>query len=104
MPIRFPANFAVDCRRTVVRSLRKPGEPIAAGDAVVELEADQSSIVLDAPQAGVLVELLAQAGPNRIPSARCSPASTPIPRPPAKLRRKLWPSNQVPRAARSCRS
>lgn len=56
----MPANIIVpelgesivDAR--VVRWLKQPGEPVAAGDPLVELETDKIDVEVGAPQAGVL--------------------------------------------------
>ena len=103
----FPPISPSIAAATVVRWLRKPGEPIAAGDALVELEADESSIVLEAASSRRRLSSRSQNRVKPFPLARVLAriehhfaASAP-----AKLRRiHVWTRNQVPRAARSSRS
>ena len=47
---------------TVARWLKKPGEAIAADEAVVELETDKVTLEVNASQAGNLAEIVAQEG------------------------------------------
>lgn len=46
----------------VVRVLVAPGDRLAAGDPVVEIETDKAVIEVPAGQAGVVTEVLAKAG------------------------------------------
>ncbi len=45
---------------TVVRWLKRPGEALSAGDALVELEIEEALVHLEASQAGTLAQVLAQ--------------------------------------------
>lgn len=45
---------------TVVRWLKQPGEPLSAGDALVELEIEDALVHLEASQPGTLARILAQ--------------------------------------------
>ncbi len=47
---------------TITNWLKKTGDHLAAGDPVVELETDKVSLEVGAPQAGILQEILHQAG------------------------------------------
>ena len=49
---------------TVVNWLKKPGEQIAVGDALVELETDKITLEVNAQQAGVLQSILHPVGEN----------------------------------------
>jgi pyruvate dehydrogenase E2 component (dihydrolipoamide acetyltransferase) len=63
MPIiTFPADLPQITAATVIRWLKQPGEPILAGDSLVELEAENATVVLEAKEAGKLGELLAKPG------------------------------------------
>jgi pyruvate dehydrogenase E2 component (dihydrolipoamide acetyltransferase) len=44
----------------IVRWLKRPGEAVAAGEAVVEVETDKSVVEVEAPQAGYLRRILAE--------------------------------------------
>jgi len=46
----------------VVRWLKDVGDSVAAGEGIVEIETDKAVTELEAPAAGVLVEILAPAG------------------------------------------
>lgn len=47
---------------TVNRWYKQQGEPVAAGDPLVEIEADKASYDIDAPASGVLAEIFVVAG------------------------------------------
>lgn len=49
---------------TVAQWLKQEGEPVAAGEPVVELETDKINLEVGAPQAGVLQRIEKQAGEN----------------------------------------
>jgi 2-oxoglutarate dehydrogenase E2 component (dihydrolipoamide succinyltransferase) len=49
---------------TLAQWLKKPGEAVAADEAIAELETDKVSVEVPAPIAGVLTEQLVQAGEN----------------------------------------
>jgi 2-oxoglutarate dehydrogenase E2 component (dihydrolipoamide succinyltransferase) len=46
----------------VSRWLKQPGESVAADEALVELETDKVTVEVNAPEAGVLAEVLAKEG------------------------------------------
>ena len=52
----------VDAR--VARWLKKPGDAVAAGEALVELETDKVDVEVSAPSAGVLESIAHPAGPE----------------------------------------
>lgn len=47
---------------TVNRWYKQEGEPVAAGDPLVEVEADKAAYDVEAPVSGVLAEIFAVAG------------------------------------------
>ncbi len=49
---------------TVAQWLKKPGEPVALDEPVVELETDQVTLEVNAAEAGVLSEIVVEAGAN----------------------------------------
>jgi len=49
---------------TVAQWLKQEGEPVAAGEPVVELETDKINLEVGAPQAGILQRIEKQAGEN----------------------------------------
>ena len=72
---------------TVAEWLKKPGEAVHADEPLVVLETDKVTVEVPAPCAGVLVEVLAQAGANiavgallgRIDETAASSAPSPAP-------------------------
>lgn len=44
----------------MLRWLKREGDPVQAGEAVVELETDKVSYELESPTAGTLLKILAQ--------------------------------------------
>jgi 2-oxoglutarate dehydrogenase E2 component (dihydrolipoamide succinyltransferase) len=56
--------------KSVIRTwLKKPGEAVAANEALVELETDKVSMEVFAPQAGILQDVLMQVGEDAGPGA-----------------------------------
>ena len=49
---------------TVAQWLKKPGEPVALDEPVVELETDKVTLEVNAAEAGVLSEIMVEAGTN----------------------------------------
>jgi len=47
---------------TILRWLKREGDPVAAGEVVVEVEADKANVELQAPATGVLQTILAVQG------------------------------------------
>ncbi len=47
---------------TVLRWLKRVGDPVAAGEAVVEVEADKANHEIEAPVSGRVVEIVAEEG------------------------------------------
>ena len=84
---------------TVAEWLKKPGETVHADEPLVVLETDKVTVEVPAPCAGVLVEVLAQAGANiavgallgRIDETAASSARPPAP-PPQKAETPAHPS------------
>ncbi len=58
----FPEVSPPVSAATVVRWWKRPGESCAVGDPLVELEAEQMLIQLEAAAAGTLAEILAEPG------------------------------------------
>ena len=49
---------------TVARWLKRPGEPVARDEALVELETDKVTLEVSSPAAGTLAEIIAEEGAN----------------------------------------
>jgi pyruvate/2-oxoglutarate dehydrogenase complex dihydrolipoamide acyltransferase (E2) component len=47
-------------KASVLRWLKREGEPVQAGEAVVELETDKVSYELESPTTGTLLKILAE--------------------------------------------
>ena len=47
-------------KASVLRWLKREGDPVQAGEAVVELETDKVSYELESPTAGTLLKILAE--------------------------------------------
>jgi pyruvate dehydrogenase E2 component (dihydrolipoamide acetyltransferase) len=47
---------------SIVRWLKQEGEPVARGDAIVELETEKVNYELDSPAEGILLKILTKAG------------------------------------------
>ncbi len=62
--IKVPEMGESVIEATVVNWLKKPGERIAVGDAVVELETDKVTLEVNAQQSGVLKSILHPVGEN----------------------------------------
>ena len=97
---------------TVAEWLKKPGEAVHADEPLVVLETDKVTVEVPAPCAGVLVEVLAQAGANiavgallgRIDETAAATASSPAPQkaeptPEVKAETPAQPSAPAPAAA-----
>ena len=90
--VRMPRLSSTAEEATVVRWHKRPGEPVRAGEVLVEIETDKATMEVEAPESGVVVELLVGEGesaPVGAPIARiatgatpaASPAATPSPAP-----------------------
>ena len=60
--IVFPRPSDAMASGTVLRWLKRPGEPFSAGDALLELESEEALIVVEAATEGTLGEILAGPG------------------------------------------
>src|ERR1700731_1901289 len=68
---------------TIARWIKKAGETVAADEAVVELETDKVTVEVNAPEAGVIAEIIADEGAEvevgallgRIDAAGAKPAA-----------------------------
>ena len=71
---------------TIARWIKKAGSTVAADEAVVELETDKVTVEVNAPEAGVLSEIIAPEGAEvevgallgRISAAAAKPAGKPV--------------------------
>ncbi len=55
---------------TFLRWLKEEGQPVDAGEAVAEVEADKAVFVIEAPAAGILRDLHAHEGQRFPPGAK----------------------------------
>ena len=62
MDMRLPLLAAGMEFGTVVRWLKREGEPVVAGEPVVEVEAEKANHELEAPASGTLAEIVAVDG------------------------------------------
>lgn len=62
IPLIMPNMDLTITEATVVSWLKQPGEAVAAGEAVVEMETDKAVVPIESPADGVLAEILAPAG------------------------------------------
>src|SRR6267143_1103495 len=62
LPIKVPPLGESIVEATVSRWLKKEGEPVAAGDTLVELETDKITVEVPALSAGVLKKRLVNEG------------------------------------------
>ena len=67
--IRVPALGESVTEATIGKWFKKPGDPVAADEPLVELETDKVTIEVPAPAAGVLAEILAKDGETAMPGA-----------------------------------
>jgi len=80
----------------VARWLKQPGEAVAVDEALVELETDKVTLEVNAPEAGVLAEVVAREGETvavgallgRIGAGNGQAATQPAPKPAAKAEAK----------------
>ncbi|MCZ6465518.1 MAG: dihydrolipoamide acetyltransferase family protein, partial [Proteobacteria bacterium] len=63
----MPALSAEMTEADVIAWLVKPGDRVAAGDIIAELETDKSTVELEAAVAGLVVEILVPAGTREVP-------------------------------------
>jgi 2-oxoisovalerate dehydrogenase E1 component len=62
VPINMPNMDLIITEATVVGWLKKIGEPVSKGEALLEIETDKAVTNVESPADGVLVEILADAG------------------------------------------
>jgi 2-oxoglutarate dehydrogenase E2 component (dihydrolipoamide succinyltransferase) len=62
--IKVPSLGESVAEATVARWLRRPGDPVAIDEPVVEIETDKVTLEVPAPTAGILSEILAEEGAN----------------------------------------
>ena len=83
---------------TITAWLKKPGDTVAPGDALVEIETDKALMEQEAYEAGVLSEVLVQAGENvaiGTPIARLDDGSGEAPAPAPAATSELAPAETV---------
>jgi 2-oxoisovalerate dehydrogenase E1 component len=61
-PIRMPFGDLTVSEGRILRWLRRPGESVAASETVAEIETDKAVVEIEAPCAGVLGDVLHEAG------------------------------------------
>ncbi len=62
VPVIMPNMDLIITEATVVAWLKKLGEPVRKGEALLEIETDKAVTNVESPADGVLVEILADAG------------------------------------------
>ena len=62
MDMRLPLLVAEMEFGTVVKWLKREGEPVVAGEPIVEVEAEKANHELEAPVSGTLAEIVAVEG------------------------------------------
>ncbi len=67
--IRVPSLGESVAEATLGTWLRKPGQAVASGESLCELETDKVNLEVPAPAGGVLTEILAEAGDTVAPGA-----------------------------------
>ncbi|MBL8588592.1 MAG: hypothetical protein JNK46_08685 [Methylobacteriaceae bacterium] len=66
-PILMPAFSAQMEKGALARWLRRPGEPVAAGDVIAEVETDKATMEIEAPVDGALGRILVPQGARDVP-------------------------------------
>jgi pyruvate/2-oxoglutarate dehydrogenase complex dihydrolipoamide acyltransferase (E2) component len=85
-PIIMPQMGQSVAEGTIIRWLRRPGEPVKADDVLVEIESDKITVAVESPFDGVLSAVLKQPGDHAavgeaIGLIETVVSSTPAPRP-----------------------
>ncbi len=62
VPLVMPNMDLTITEATVVKWLKHPGEPVRAGEPIVEMETDKAVVPIESPADGRLVEILAPEG------------------------------------------
>ena len=62
MPVLMPNMDLIITEATVVAWFKKAGDAVCKGEALLEIETDKAVTQIEAPTAGVLVEILAGEG------------------------------------------
>lgn len=106
--IRVPTLGESVSEATIGRWFKKPGDAVAADEALVELETDKVTLEVNAPAAGVLTDVLAKDGETVAPGAllgqisegaaaapRAVPA-TPAAAPPPPAAKRAEPAAEAP--------
>src|SRR6266540_3338516 len=76
--IRVPALGESVTEATIGKWFKKPGDPVAVDEPLVELETDKVTIEVPAPAAGVLADIAAKEEPRPRPQTVAKPADAPI--------------------------
>jgi 2-oxoisovalerate dehydrogenase E1 component len=61
-PVMMPFGDLTVSEGKLIRWLKKVGDPVSAGEVVVEIETDKAVVEVEAPCAGTMAELLEQEG------------------------------------------
>ena len=64
--VRLPELADAMASATVTAWLKKPGDPVAAGEPIAEVETDKTTVELEAPADGVLAEIRVEAGAEAV--------------------------------------
>src|ERR1700730_9583562 len=67
MNVLMPSLFAGMEEATLSRWIKKPGDEVAKGEALAEIESDKASFELEAPEDGILRELVVADETHRVP-------------------------------------
>ena len=95
--IRVPTLGESVTEATIGKWFKKPGDPVAVDEPIVELETDKVTIEVPAPAAGVLADIAAKDGDTvavgallgQIKEGAGAPSKAAAPAPPARPDQKL---------------
>ena len=66
MEVRLPELSDAMASATLTAWLKKPGDPVTAGEPIAEVETDKTTVELEAPTDGVLADIRVPAGTDAI--------------------------------------
>ena len=64
--VRLPELAEAMTSATLAAWLKKPGDPVTAGEPIAEVETDKTTVELEAPADGVLAEIRIAAGAEAV--------------------------------------
>lgn len=79
MDVQLPRLAESLVEGTVTRWLKRPGDQVSAGEPLVEIETEKVNSELEAPESGILSEILAGEG-QTVPVGSVIARITPVPR------------------------